>query len=99
MDNENISQPKKYLLAVVEDEPSVRSGLTLNLELEGFKVVSGSDGEEGAEIIKKHRPDLVILDVMMPKKDGFELCRELRNSGDSTPIILLTAKSQEVDKV
>ncbi|MCB9030308.1 MAG: response regulator transcription factor [Deltaproteobacteria bacterium] len=89
----------KQIIAVVEDEPSVRSGLTLNLELEGFRVISACDGEEGIEVIQKHRPDLIILDVMMPRKDGFEVCRELRNAGDSTPLILLTAKSQEVDKV
>lgn len=88
-----------YIIAVVEDEPGVRSGLTLNLELEGYKVVSASDGEEGIRIIQEHNPDLIILDVMMPLKDGFEVCREVRNSGNSAPIILLTAKSEEVDKV
>lgn len=90
---------KSFTIAVIEDEPSVRSGLTLNLELEGFRVVSAADGEEGVEVVTKHRPDLIILDVMMPRKDGFEVCRELRNSGVSTPLILLTAKSEEVDKV
>jgi len=87
------------LICIVEDEPGVRSGLTLNLELEGFKIVSAQDGEEGLEVIRKSRPDLIILDVMMPRKDGFQVCKELRNAGDSTPIILLTAKSREVDKV
>ncbi|MDZ4785663.1 MAG: response regulator transcription factor [bacterium] len=89
----------EYIIAIIEDEPGVRSGLTLNLELEGYKVVAASDGEEGVTIVDKHKPDLIILDVMMPRKDGFEVCRELRNKGISSPIILLTAKSQEVDKV
>jgi len=89
----------RYLIVVVEDEPSVRSSLTLNLELEGFRVVSASDGDEGLEVIEKNRPHLIILDVMMPKRDGYQVCKDLRNNGDSTPIILLTAKSKEVDKV
>lgn len=88
-----------FTIAIIEDEPGVRSGLTLNLELEGYKVIAASDGEEGIEIVDKHKPDLIILDVMMPRKDGFEVCRHLRNQGISTPIILLTAKCQEVDKV
>lgn len=102
MENNTIATPQvveSFTIAIIEDEPGVRSGLTLNLELEGFKVVAASDGEEGLAIINQHKPDLIILDVMMPKKDGFEVCREVRNSGISTPLILLTAKSQEVDKV
>ncbi len=102
MENNTTATPQvveSFTIAIIEDEPGVRSGLTLNLELEGFKVVAASDGEEGLAIINQHKPDLIILDVMMPKKDGFEVCREVRNSGISTPLILLTAKSQEVDKV
>lgn len=94
-----LQRSQKFLIAVIEDEPSVRSGLTLNLELEGYKVVSAADGEEGVNVVQQHQPELIILDVMMPKKDGFQVCRELRDSGVSTPIILLTAKSKEVDKV
>ncbi|MCB0338148.1 MAG: response regulator transcription factor [Bdellovibrionales bacterium] len=98
-ENGSNGRSSDYLIAVIEDEPSVRSGLTLNLELEGFRVVSAVDGEEGLEVVRKNRPDVIILDVMMPKKNGLEVCRDLRNAGDSTPLILLTAKSQEVDKV
>jgi DNA-binding response OmpR family regulator len=84
---------------IVEDDESVRSSLKLNLELEGYKVVAAENGEEGIKAVVANKPDLIILDVNMPKKDGLQTCKELRVSGVSTPIILLTTRSQEVDKV
>jgi len=90
---------KSYLIAVIEDDDSVRRSLVLNFELEGFKVITAADGEEGVELVKAKTPDLVVLDVMMPKKDGLQACKEIRNAGISTPLILLTARSAEVDKV
>ena len=84
---------------IVEDDESVRTSLKLNLELEGYKVIGAEDGEQGILAVAAHKPDLIVLDVNMPKKDGLQTCRELRGSGISTPIILLTARSQEVDKV
>lgn len=90
---------KQHLIAVIEDDESVRKGLVMNLELEGFKVVTAVDGEEGLKLVREHKPDMIVLDVMMPKKDGLQTCKELRNSGNSTPLILLTARSAEVDKV
>jgi len=87
------------VIGVIEDDESVRRSLQLNLELEGYGVVLASDGEEGISLVEKHSPDLLILDVMMPKKDGLQTCKELRNKGISTPLILLTARSAEVDKV
>lgn len=90
---------KTQIIAVVEDDESVRRSLTLNLELEGFRVVGAADGEEGVKVVKESRPDLIIMDVMMPRKDGLQTCKELRNAGISTPLILLTARSAEVDKV
>lgn len=90
---------KNIVIAIVEDDDSVRSSLQLNLELEGYKVVTASDGEAGIELVGKESPDLIILDVMMPRKDGLQTCKELRNAGVSTPLILLTARSAEVDKV
>lgn len=90
---------QKHVIAIVEDDESVRRSLTLNLELEGFEVIAAPDGEEGVELVKSSSPDLIILDVMMPKKDGLEACRDIRSAGVSTPIILLTARSAEVDKV
>lgn len=90
---------KKYVIAIIEDDDSVRRSLVLNLELEKFKVVSAKDGQEGLDVIEKEKPDLIIMDVMMPRKDGLQACKELRNKGNSTPLILLTARDQEVDKV
>ena len=90
---------KGSVIAIVEDDESVRTSLKLNLELEGYTIFGAADGEEGIELINKEKPDLIILDVMMPKKDGLQTCKELRNAGISTPLILLTARSAEVDKV
>lgn len=87
------------LIAVVEDDESIRRSLQMNLELEGYRVVTACDGEEGIALIQEQQPDVVILDVMMPKKDGLHACKELRTAGCSTPIILLTARSAEIDKV
>lgn len=89
----------KATVAVVEDDDSVRKSLELNLEIEGYKVISAANGEAGVALVKEKQPDLIILDVMMPVKDGLEACREIRNAGISSPIILLTARSAEVDKV
>lgn len=90
---------KQHLIAIIEDDESVRKSLVMNLEVEGFRVVTAPDGEEGLKLVRDNKPDLVVLDVMMPKKDGLQTCKELRNSGNSTPLILLTARSAEVDKV
>jgi DNA-binding response OmpR family regulator len=88
-----------YLIAVVEDDEGVRKSLVLNLEVEGFRVVTATNGEEGIEVVTKEAPDIIILDVMMPKKDGLQTCKELRGAGISTPLILLTARSAEIDRV
>ena len=92
-------QDNMPVIAIVEDDAAVRTSLVLNLELANFKVVTAGDGAEGLALIEDKKPDLVILDVMMPKKDGLQVCRELREKGNSTPIIMLTARNQEVDKV
>jgi DNA-binding response OmpR family regulator len=88
-----------YVIAIIEDEELIRKSLVMNLELEGFKVITASDGEEGITLINQSKPDLIIMDVMMPRKDGLQACREIRMAGISTPLILLTARSSEVDKV
>jgi DNA-binding response OmpR family regulator len=93
------NQSNNHTIAIIEDDESVRRSLVLNLELEGFRIVTAQDGEEGISVVNEHHPDLIILDVMMPKKDGLQTCKELRNAGVSTPLILLTARSAEVDKV
>jgi len=90
---------RKYRIAVIDDDESVRRSIVLNLELEGFEVVTAGDGEEGLRVILEKSPDLAVLDVMMPRKDGLQTCKDLRKEGNATPIILLTARDQEVDKV
>ena len=90
---------REFKVAVIEDDDSVRSSLVLNLELEKFRIVTASNGAEGLVMVAKEQPDIIVMDVMMPQKDGLQTCKEIRNSGNSTPIILLTARDQEVDKV
>lgn len=88
---------KKIL--IVEDEPSMRMGLSDNLEFEGYEVSSSSDGQAGLQLILNNSFDLVVLDVMLPSMTGFEICKTVRKKGNSTPIILLTARGEEIDKV
>jgi DNA-binding response OmpR family regulator len=86
-------------ILVIEDEPQMLLGLRDNLELEGYEVATASDGDEGLQKASSFQPDLVILDVMLPRKNGFDVCRELRARGTPTPVVMLTARSQETDKV
>jgi DNA-binding response OmpR family regulator len=86
-------------ILVIEDEPQMLLGLRDNLELEGYEVATAADGDEGLQKAASFQPDLVILDVMLPRKNGFDVCRELRAKGTATPVVMLTARSQETDKV
>jgi two-component system alkaline phosphatase synthesis response regulator PhoP len=86
-------------ILVVEDEAAIAFGLQLDLKTEGYDVEIASDGESALERARKETFDLILLDVMLPGKDGFEVCRELRRGECKTPIILLTAKAQEAEKV
>jgi DNA-binding response OmpR family regulator len=86
-------------ILVIDDEPQMLLGLRDNLELDGYEVVTAMDGEEGLQLARSTRPDLVILDLMLPRRSGLDVCRELRGHADPTPIIMLTARSQETDKV
>lgn len=86
-------------ILVVEDEPSIALGLEDDLKLEGYEVEVARDGETASRRVREQSFDLIILDVMLPHKDGFEVCRELRRAGVRAPVILLTAKTQESDKV
>lgn len=86
-------------ILIVEDEPNMRLGLKDNLEFEGYEVEIAENGEEGLSKILDNQYDLVIMDVMMPKMSGFDVCKNVRKAGLSTPIILLTAKGEEIDKV
>ncbi|MGH9787429.1 MAG: response regulator transcription factor [Candidatus Acidiferrales bacterium] len=89
----------KTRILIVEDEPSMVAGLRDNFEFEGYEVVTAGDGEAGLERALADSPDLVILDVMMPKLSGLDVCKQLKGKRPSLPIILLTARGQEVDKV
>ena len=86
-------------ILVVEDEPGIALGLEDDLKLEGYEVEVVGDGETACSRNREEIFDLILLDIMLPGKDGFEVCREIRRSGDKTPIILLTAKTQEAEKV
>ncbi|MGX7092038.1 response regulator YycF [Hutsoniella sourekii] len=87
---------KKIL--VVDDEKPISDIIAFNLDKEGYEVVKAYDGEEALEQFESEKPDLVILDLMLPKKDGLEVCREIRKDS-AVPIIMLTAKDSEIDKV
>jgi DNA-binding response OmpR family regulator len=96
--NHNEEQNRAKIL-VVEDEPNMVVGLRDNFEFEGYEVITASDGVEGLERALNESPDLVVLDVMMPRMSGLEVCKQLRAKRASLPIIMLTARGQEVDKV
>jgi two-component system alkaline phosphatase synthesis response regulator PhoP len=86
-------------ILVVEDEPGIALGLEDDLKLEGYEVELARDGETATRLAREQPFDLILLDVMLPRKDGFEVCRELRRAGLRTPILMLTAKTQEAEKV
>ena len=86
-------------ILIVEDEPAISFGLELDLKTESYQVEVVEDGETAVKRGRDGAFDLIVLDVMLPKKDGFEVCRELRRAGIQTPILMLTAKSQEAEKV
>lgn len=84
---------------VVEDDPSIAIGLRINLESEGYVVDLAEDGETGLELARTTDPDLIVLDVMLPKRNGLEVLHDLRAEGRTMPIIILSAKAGEMDKV
>jgi len=86
-------------ILIVEDEPDMLMGLKDNLEFEGYQVDLADDGEIGFDKITKNKYSLVLLDVMLPKISGFDICKSVRKNGIATPIILLTARGEEIDKV
>ncbi len=88
-----------HRLLIVDDEDNLRSMLRAALSHHGFEVSEASDGRLALDAIARDRPDLVVLDVMMPELDGFEVCRRLRSEGDQTPVLFLTAKDDTADKV
>jgi DNA-binding response OmpR family regulator len=86
-------------ILIVEDEPGILLSLKDELESEGYAVIQAEDGEKGLDAARTETPDLIILDVMMPVMNGYDVCKQLRREGNSTPILMLTVKDKEIDKV
>ena len=86
-------------ILIIEDEPDLLRGLEMNLKAEGYAVITASRGDVGVEQALRERPELVLLDIMLPGMNGLDVCRELRKRGFEAPIIMLTAKAEEVDRV
>lgn len=89
---------KKRIL-IVEDEKNIVDILRFNLQREGYETLEAYDGEKGLQLALEEEPSLILLDVMLPKLDGFEVCRAIRAQGHTTPILMLTAREEETDKV
>jgi len=87
------------LILIVEDDRAILRGLAQNFRFEGYEVITATDGEQGLQLAWDKNPDLIILDIMLPKLNGYEICRTLRRDGRDVPILMLTAKGQEMDKV
>ncbi len=87
------------LVLLVDDEPSILQLARMYLERDGFRVQEARDGEAALEAVNRLRPDLIVLDVMLPKLDGFEICRRLRAAGNPAAILMLTARDEDVDKI
>jgi DNA-binding response OmpR family regulator len=86
-------------ILIVEDQRDMVTGLVFNLEAQGYEVRAAYDGAAGLALAEREKPDLIVLDIMLPKKDGFEVCRELRRKGLDIAILMLTARREEADKV
>ena len=93
------TEGRQEVVLVIEDDPTLRLGLTKTLRSEGFRVETAKTGPEGIEAARNARPDLVLLDVMLPGLNGFEVCEELRRLDADLPILMVTAKGEEQDKV
>ncbi len=94
-----MTPPAPPLILVIEDDPAIRLGLRKSLAFEGYRVLEAQDGEKGLELAFQKKPDLILLDLMLPRLNGYEFCRTLRKHDRKTPILILSAKDQEVDKV
>lgn len=97
--NTNTYDDSKKKILIVDDEPSIQDLLVFNLEKEGYKTITASDGEEGVSLALSQNPDLILLDVMLPKADGLTVCKKIRQTMSKVPIIMLSAKGEEIDKI
>ena len=87
------------VILAIEDDPAILRGLADNLRFESYEVLTATDGQTGYALIHEKRPDLIILDLMLPKLSGYEICRKVRAEGIRTPILMLTARGEEADRV
>lgn len=94
-----MSEEKPRRILVVEDDLSILTGVSMNLKFEGYEVLQAQDGRTGLARALDERPDLLVLDVMLPELNGFELLKELRQRGRDTPVVVLSAKGMETDKI
>lgn len=86
-------------ILIIEDEPNIRELVLYNLSQNGYEGLAAEDGIQGLATARGEKPDLILLDIMLPGKNGYDICKELRAEGSKTPIIMLTAKNEEIDKV
>jgi DNA-binding response OmpR family regulator len=86
-------------ILIIEDDLAILRGLKDNLEYEKYEVLTATDGERGYSLIKEKKPDLIILDLMLPRMSGYELCRKVRSEDITTPVLMLTARGEEIDRV
>lgn len=86
-------------ILIIEDEPNIRELILYNLIQNGYEGLAAEDGTMGITLARDEKPDLILLDIMLPGKNGYDICKELRSEGNQTPIIMLTAKNDEIDKV
>ena len=93
------AKTEQKTVLIVEDEKNIVDILRFNLQREGYRTVEAYDGADGLEKARKENPDLILLDVMLPKMIGFDVCRTLREEGNNVPVIILTAREEEADKV
>lgn len=87
------------LILVIEDDPAILRGLTDNLKFESYEVLTAMNGETGLQLARDRKPDLILLDLMLPKLSGYEVCRKLRAEGNQTPLLMLTARGEETDRI
>lgn len=90
---------KMKKILIIEDEPNIRELILYNLKTNGYDGIAAEDGIMGITMVHREKPDLVLLDIMLPGKNGYDICKELREEGNNTPIIMITAKTDESDKV
>ena len=86
-------------ILIVDDEPNIVQLVSMYLVRENYQVISAEDGQKALDTVITQKPDLVVLDVMLPSLDGFEVCRRLRANGNSIPIIMVTARDEDIDKI